>query len=81
RTRSGSGGAYEVEIRTLDGFGNSCGCIDHRVNGLGTCKHIEGVLAARRQGVSRSRCHRQRAGRGIPRAAGCAASGTGLAGR
>ncbi|HEY6255953.1 MAG TPA: hypothetical protein VIY51_09195, partial [Xanthobacteraceae bacterium] len=46
RTRSGSGGAYEVEIRTLDGFGNSCGCIDHRVNGLGTCKHIEGVLAA-----------------------------------
>ena len=25
---------------------NSCGCIDHRVNGLGTCKHIEGVLSA-----------------------------------
>jgi hypothetical protein len=22
------------------------GCIDHRVNGLGTCKHIEGVIAA-----------------------------------
>ena len=31
---------------------NSCGCIDHRVNGLGTCKHIEGVLAAlRRRGA------------------------------
>src|SRR6266849_10048768 len=46
RAQSGSGGFYEVEIRSLDGFVNSCGCIDHRVNGLGTCKHIEGVLAA-----------------------------------
>ncbi len=52
RTRSGTGGAYEVEIRSLEAFSNSCGCIDHRVNGLGTCKHIEGVLAAlRRRGV------------------------------
>jgi len=46
RARSASGGSYEVEIRNLDGFTNSCECIDHRVNGLGTCKHIEGVLAA-----------------------------------
>src|SRR6202011_6419316 len=46
RTRSGTGGSYEVEIRSLDGLRNSCGCIDHRVNGLGTCKHIEGVIAA-----------------------------------
>ncbi len=46
RVRSGAGGAYEVEIRTLGDFGNSCGCIDHGVNRLGTCKHIEGVLAA-----------------------------------
>jgi hypothetical protein len=52
RTRSGTGGSYEVEIRALDGLRNSCGCIDYRVNGLGTCKHIEGVLAAlRRRGV------------------------------
>ncbi|HWF94555.1 MAG TPA: DEAD/DEAH box helicase, partial [Xanthobacteraceae bacterium] len=52
RTRSESGGSYEVEIRSLEAFSNSCGCIDHRVNGLGTCKHIEGVLAAlRRRGV------------------------------
>jgi superfamily II DNA or RNA helicase len=52
RVRSASGGAYEVEIRTLDGFDNACGCTDHRVNGLGTCKHIEGVLAGlRRRGV------------------------------
>src|ERR1700724_153333 len=52
RIRSGTGGSYEVEIRNLDGFTNSCGCIDYRVSGLGTCKHIEGVLAAlRRRGV------------------------------
>ncbi len=52
RVRSATGGGYEVEIRSLDGPLNSCGCADHRVNGLGTCKHIEGVLARlRRQGV------------------------------
>ena len=46
RTRSGTGGCYEVELRSLTEESNSCGCIDHRVNGLGTCKHIEGVIAA-----------------------------------
>lgn len=46
RTRSGTGGCYEVELRSLTEQSNSCGCIDHRVNGLGTCKHIEGVIAA-----------------------------------
>ncbi len=52
RTRSESGTVYEVEIRALDGLENACGCIDHQVNGLGTCKHIEGVLAGlRRRGV------------------------------
>jgi hypothetical protein len=52
QARSEGGGAYEVEIRSLDGLGNACGCIDYRVNGLGTCKHIEGVLAGlRRRGV------------------------------
>ncbi|MCW5557939.1 MAG: hypothetical protein KIT22_08915, partial [Verrucomicrobiae bacterium] len=65
RVRSESGGAYEVEIRDLGGFGNSCGCIDHRVNGLGTCKHIEGVLAGlRRRGV---RAFRDAAAQGSPR--------------
>ncbi len=43
---SSAGGRYEVEIRDLAGRTNSCGCVDHRVNGLGTCKHIEGVLFA-----------------------------------
>ena len=46
RVRSSTGGLYDVEIRDLTGRTNSCGCIDHRVNGLGTCKHIEGVLFA-----------------------------------
>jgi hypothetical protein len=46
RTRSGTGGSYEVELRSFAEPSNSCGCIDHRVNGLGTCKHIEGVIAA-----------------------------------
>jgi superfamily II DNA or RNA helicase len=54
RARSASGGVYEVEIRDLNGFTNSCGCIDHRVNGLGACKHIEGVLAALARGKVRA---------------------------
>jgi superfamily II DNA or RNA helicase len=45
RVLSAGGGGYAVEIRSLDRPINSCGCADHRVNGLGTCKHIEGVLA------------------------------------
>ncbi|HEY2135612.1 MAG TPA: DEAD/DEAH box helicase [Xanthobacteraceae bacterium] len=49
RTRSDSGGSYDVEIRSLDEFTNSCSCIDHRVNGLGTCKHVEGVIDAKRR--------------------------------
>jgi superfamily II DNA or RNA helicase len=66
RVRSNAGSAYDVEIRDLTGRDNSCGCIDHRVNGLGTCKHIEGVLAAlavRR----RTRGFKARAGAGSPR--------------
>src|SRR6266853_1111514 len=54
RTQSASGGSYEVEIRSLDGFANSCGCIDYRVNGLGTCKHIEGTLGAMARGRAKS---------------------------
>jgi hypothetical protein len=42
---SGAGGGYEVEIRSLEARDNSCGCPDYRVNGLGTCKHIEAVLS------------------------------------
>ncbi len=49
RARSSGGGLYEVEIRDLKDRTNSCGCPDHRVNSLGTCKHIEGVLFALRK--------------------------------
>lgn len=65
RVRSTSGAGYEVEIRSLDGFTNSCDCIDHRVNALGTCKHIEGALAALRRG--RARAFRAAAAQGSPR--------------
>jgi len=44
RIHSGSGQAYCVEIRSLAEPINSCDCPDHRVNGLGTCKHIEATL-------------------------------------
>src|SRR5580704_12850124 len=54
RAESASGGSYNVEICNLDGFANSCDCIDYRVNGLGTCKHIEGTLAAIARGRAKS---------------------------
>src|SRR3954469_23785399 len=45
RVSSETGSAYEGEIRSLYEHNNSCGCPDYEVNGLGTCKHIEAVLA------------------------------------
>jgi hypothetical protein len=36
---------YAVEIRSAAERLNTCTCTDHRVNGLGTCKHVEAVLA------------------------------------
>jgi len=66
RARSESGGSYDVEIRGLDALVNSCGCIDHRVNRLGTCKHVEGVLAALRRRDAKA--FRAAAARGSPRA-------------
>ena len=66
RTQSAGGGGYEVEIRSLDSFTNSCGCIDHRVNRLGTCKHIEGALAAlRRRNATAFRAAAKSGGRRI----------------
>jgi hypothetical protein len=41
---SRSGMTYSVELRSLAGRIFSCTCTDFRVNGLGTCKHIEAVL-------------------------------------
>ncbi len=65
RVTSSSGGTYVVEIRDLAGFTNSCGCADHQVNRLGTCKHIEGVLAALKK--RRAAQFRQGAKTGSPR--------------
>ena len=48
RVGSSSGSAYVVEIRALRARINSCECHDYRINRLGTCKHIEGVLRHRR---------------------------------
>jgi superfamily II DNA or RNA helicase len=64
RVRSASGASYQVEIRSLATRENSCGCLDHAVNGLGTCKHIEGALHALRRG--RSRQFDQAARQGCP---------------
>ena len=62
RVPSTGGGNYEVEIRSLDQPLNSCGCADHRVNGLGTCKHIERVLARLRLRGVRAFAAAQQAG-------------------
>ena len=41
---SKSGMTYRVELRSLSDRIFSCTCTDFRVNGLGTCKHVEAVL-------------------------------------
>ncbi len=41
---SGSGLSYSVELRDLAGRQFHCNCVDFRINGLGTCKHVEAVL-------------------------------------
>lgn len=44
RVYSGSGLVYSVEIRDLFNSQFACDCVDFRINGLGTCKHVEAVL-------------------------------------
>jgi superfamily II DNA or RNA helicase len=46
-----SGGQYRVSIRGFDVGDNTCECPDFRTNTLGTCKHIEAVLAALREEI------------------------------
>jgi SNF2 family DNA or RNA helicase len=43
-----SGGVYQVSIRGFEVGDNACTCPDFRTNTLGTCKHIEAVLAVLR---------------------------------
>jgi superfamily II DNA or RNA helicase len=35
---------YTVEIRNINQRLFACNCVDFRINGLGTCKHVEAVL-------------------------------------
>jgi hypothetical protein len=44
RVKSKSGLSYTVEIRDIDQRQFGCTCVDFRINGLGTCKHVEAVL-------------------------------------
>lgn len=41
---SGSGQRYTVEVRDVGQRQFACNCVDFRINGLGTCKHVEAVL-------------------------------------
>jgi len=40
-----SGRTYRVQVRSLTEFQNTCTCPDYLTNTIGTCKHVEGVLA------------------------------------
>jgi len=44
RVKSGSGLSYSVEVRDVRKRHVACDCVDFRINGLGTCKHVEAVL-------------------------------------
>jgi hypothetical protein len=44
KVNSSSGLTYSVEVRDIYAKEFSCDCVDFRVNGLGTCKHVEAVL-------------------------------------
>ena len=39
-----SGRYHRIEIRSLSERENTCDCPDFRINGLGTCKHVEAVI-------------------------------------
>src|SRR5437870_13444508 len=47
-TNPTTGGQYRVSVRGFDVGDNTCECPDFRTNTLGTCKHIEAVLAVLR---------------------------------
>ncbi len=62
---SSSGSSYLVEIRDAKELRNSCTCKDFKVSGLGTCKHVEGVLHGLRE--ANGRAFDQAARSGSPR--------------
>src|SRR2546425_3360133 len=44
RVQSASGMTYSVEVRDLRQRHFACDCVDFRINGLCTCKHVEAAL-------------------------------------
>jgi superfamily II DNA or RNA helicase len=44
-TNPKTGGQYRVSVRGFDVGDNACDCPDFKTNTLGTCKHVEAVLA------------------------------------
>ncbi|MBI4661335.1 MAG: DEAD/DEAH box helicase [Verrucomicrobia bacterium] len=44
KVKSGSGMSYSVEVRDVRNRQFACECVDFRINGLSTCKHVEAVL-------------------------------------
>lgn len=54
QVRSASGRGYRVALRGPGLFENYCSCPDFAVNTLGTCKHIEALLAGLRKSYGRS---------------------------
>ncbi|MBI5487030.1 MAG: DEAD/DEAH box helicase [Deltaproteobacteria bacterium] len=63
--RSPSGERYEVWIRSHTERLNGCSCRDYATSMLGTCKHIEAVLAGLARRYRRAVAE-VRAGRGVP---------------
>src|SRR5580658_4102164 len=65
KVQSSSGKTYRVAMRGPGLFDNYCSCPDFAVNTLGTCKHIEAVLANLRsrkgKSVDRAKYQRSRA--------------------
>ena len=49
KVESASGKTYRVAVRGPGLFENYCSCPDFAVNTLGTCKHIEAMLAQLRR--------------------------------
>jgi hypothetical protein len=60
-TNPTTGGQYRVSIRGFEVGDNTCECPDFRTNTLGTCKHIEAVLAALRDETPPQLQHRKAA--------------------
>ncbi len=52
-------GDYQVDVRGFEVGDNSCTCPDFRTNTLGTCKHIEAVLASLREDTPVQLQHRK----------------------